>query len=250
MKTLMINCSPKKRLSASAFILDLTGLFMRGNQVKDRLRTGADHRRLLAEMETADNVLFAMPLYVDGVPAHVLPFLQAMEAHCRARDLKKNIYVIANNGFIEGRQNEPLFQIMENFSRRSGLNWCGGLGIGGGVMMNVMRMMVMVFFAISLLNLIIGGVQDSLLQTEAIRNLTRQVLVLIVLGSGILAFDIRLATCLNRGKAYGTHYTRILLPSFIFILCADIFFVIISLFQGGLFRGWLAKKKPTAGKPV
>lgn len=29
--------------------------------------------------------------------------------------------------------------------------------------------------------------------------------------------------------------------AFLFIIFADIFFIIISLFQGGLFRGWLAK---------
>ena len=34
-------------------------------------------------------------------------------------------------------------------------------------------------------------------------------------------------------------------PSFLFILFADIFFVIFSILEGGIFRGWLAKKKPT-----
>ena len=29
----------------------------------------------------------------------------------------------------------------------------------------------------------------------------------------------------------------------IFILFADIFFTIVSLLQGGVFRGWLAKKE-------
>ena len=38
-------------------------------------------------------------------------------------------------------------------------------------------------------------------------------------------------------------YTRILIPSFIFIVFADIFFIIISIFEGGIFRGWLAKKQ-------
>ena len=35
----------------------------------------------------------------------------------------------------------------------------------------------------------------------------------------------------------------ILIPSFIFIAFADIFFLIISIFEGGIFRGWLAKKQ-------
>ncbi len=36
---------------------------------------------------------------------------------------------------------------------------------------------------------------------------------------------------------------RMRIPSFVFILFADIFFLIISLLQGGVFRGWLAKKE-------
>ena len=47
---------------------------------------------------------------------------------------------------------------------------------------------------------------------------------------------------IRKGTFSGKKYTRILIPSFIFILFADIFFVIISFFEGGLFRGWLAKK--------
>ena len=33
-----------------------------------------------------------------------------------------------------------------------------------------------------------------------------------------------------------------MVPSFVFIIFADIFFTIMSLFQGGIFRGWFAKK--------
>ena len=38
-----------------------------------------------------------------------------------------------------------------------------------------------------------------------------------------------------------------MLPSFIFIIFADIFFVIISILQGGVFRGWFSRFKPDAG---
>ena len=73
----------------------------------------------------------------------------------------------------------------------------------------------------------------------------KQILEVLVLGCGIITFAIWLAICINRKKEYGKHYTRIMLPSFVFILCADIFFTIISVFQGGVFRGWFSKKKPT-----
>ena len=53
----------------------------------------------------------------------------------------------------------------------------------------------------------------------------------------------------KRDKSDTMHITRAFLegmneiPLFIFIVFADIFFIIISLFQGGLFRGWLRKKE-------
>ena len=54
---------------------------------------------------------------------------------------------------------------------------------------------------------------------------------------------IRMGLAIRKGSNCGKKYTRIMVPSFLFILFADIFFVIASLFQGGLFRGWLARKK-------
>ena len=69
--------------------------------------------------------------------------------------------------------------------------------------------------------------------------------VVLLLGSGIIFFDIWLAFCIKRGKAYGKHYTRLMLPSFLFIICADLFFIIISIVKGGIFCGWFSKKKPS-----
>ena len=51
-----------------------------------------------------------------------------------------------------------------------------------------------------------------------------------------------LQEAINNGEICGEKYTRILIPSCVFILFADIFFVIISIFEGGMFRGWLRKK--------
>ena len=238
MKTVFIDCSPKKRLSASGFIASVTRMLVFGKKVQKKLRTPNDFQSVLSEIEDAEAIVFSMPLYVDGVPSHVLTFLQKMEQIYKQAKQEKKVYVIANNGFIEGRQNEPLMQTMENFSDRANLQWCGGLGIGGGVMMNVMRIMFCVFFALTILQLILNGFDFSILKGFGI-----DVLVILVLSCGIITFDFWLAYCINKRKAYGKHYTRIMLPSFLFIICADLFFTIISLFQGGILRGWLSKKK-------
>lgn len=72
MKTVFINCSPKKRFSASAYFLGLQRLFVKGRKVTERLRNKSDHKRILDELSDADTVVFCLPLYVDSVPSHVL----------------------------------------------------------------------------------------------------------------------------------------------------------------------------------
>lgn len=74
MKTVFVNCSPKKRFSASAYFLRLQRLFVRGQKVTLALRGRRGHEQILAELADADAVVFCLPLYVDSVPSHVLPF--------------------------------------------------------------------------------------------------------------------------------------------------------------------------------
>ena len=96
MKTVLINCSPKKRFCASAYFLSLQRLFVSGEKASERLRTPADHERILEQLRDTQAVVFCLPLYVDGIPSHVLPFLEKMEALCRENDLVFNVYCIAN----------------------------------------------------------------------------------------------------------------------------------------------------------
>ena len=245
-KTVLINCSPKKNLSVSGFIMKCAGLMIRGKKEYLRLRTPKDYPAILEALKTAAKVVFVTPLYVDSVPSHMLPFMKEMEKYCRDNRLDLKVYAIANNGFIEGKQNEPLMQVMENFCVRSGLEWCGGIGIGGGVMLNVERILVTVFFFRMILFVLLRAVQGEDL-LPPVRSYGITLLELLVLCCGIIAYAVRLAAHINKGTDAGKRYTRIMLPSFIFILFADIFFVIISIFQGGIFRGWFSRFQPDAG---
>ncbi len=243
MKTLFINCSPKKRFCASAYFLSLQRLFVRGEKITEKLRTPADHVRVLAGLADAQAVVFCLPLYVDGIPSHVLRFMEEMEAYCKKNDLHLNIYCIANNGFIEGRQNEPLMQSFEHFCSRAGLTWGGGVGIGGGVMLNVTRILFVVDIALLVLNTVLSIVNTgSFFPREAWISFGENAALLLYFNLGVLLYLARMGSFISKGTTSGKKYTRILIPSFIFILFADIFFIIISMFEGGLFRGWLAKK--------
>ena len=244
MKTLFINCSPKKQFCASAWFIALQRLFVRGEKVTEKLRTPADHARILTALTDARAVVFALPLYVDGIPSHVLRFMEEMEAYCKKNGLHPVVYCIANNGFIEGRQNEPLMQSFEHFCGRAGLTWGGGVGIGGGVMLNVTRILFVVNIGLLLLNTVLSVINTgSFFPKEAWISFGENAALLLYFNLGVLFYLGRMGAFIRKGAVSGKKYTRILIPSFIFILFADIFFIIISLFEGGLFRGWLAKKE-------
>ena len=247
MKTVFINCSPKKRFCASSYFLFLERLFLGGEKVLEKLRTPADHDRVLGQLQDAQTVVFGVPLYVDGIPSHVLGFLQKMEAFCREKGLRLKIYVIANNGFIEGKQNEPLMQLFGHFCARAGLSFCGGVGVGGGVMLNVTRILFVVQLGLLLLNTVLSAVKTcDFFPAAAWSSFLENAGILLFLNVGVLFYLIRMARCIRKGSDSGKRYTRIMVPSFLFILFADIFFIIISVLQGGIFRGWLSKKQPEA----
>ena len=247
MKTVFINGSPKKRFCASAYFLFLQRLFTGGKKVTLKLRTPADHEAILKELDDAWAAVFALPLYVDGVPSHVLRFLEKMESYCREKGLRLCVYCIANNGFIEGKQNEPLMRTFENFCARAGLTWGGGVGIGGGVMLNVTRILFEVRLGLLLLSVVLSGIETgNFFPVGAFIGFGKDALYLLFFNAGLLAYLARMGRFIRRGECAGKKYTRILVPSFLFILFADVFFIIISIVEGGVFRGWLAKKKPTA----
>ena len=243
MKTVFINGSPKKSFSASAYFIAVQSFFVRGKKVRETLRNQSDHARILETLKDADNVVFCLPLYVDGIPSHVLTFMKVMEEFCKENDLHLSVYVITNCGYIEGKQSEPLMQVFENFCARSNLNWCGGYGVGGGVMLNVLRIVFLVQVGLLFLNILLNGLNSgNWLPVDAFINFATQALTIGFFNLGVFLYAYRMGLAIGKGTSCGKHYTRILIPSFIFILFADIFFVIISVFQGGFFKGWLVKK--------
>ena len=236
MKTVFINGSPKKKLSVSSYILGIVRLLVRGEVVKEQVRNSGDYEHILNSIADADNVVFGVPLYVDGVPSHMLGFMKVMEKFCIENNIQLKVYVVSNGGFIEGSQNKPLMQIYENFCKRCNFQWCGGVGIGGGVMLNVMRIMFFVYAGLFVLNTITAGFYASL------PIFAEQLITILFFSFGALLYCLRMGLIINKGTSNGVKFTRILLPSFLFILAADIFFIIISIFQGGIFKGWLKRK--------
>ena len=243
MKTVFINGSPKKHFSVSNYFGKLQSIFTGGQKVFLRLRTKSDHKKIFEQIINADVVIFLLPLYVDCAPSHILSFLREMERFCKEYKIELKIYAIANNGFIEGKQNATLFRVMENFCTRSNLLWCGGIGIGGGVMFNALKVVLMIESGIFLLSVLISGIlYSNWFPGDAIQGFLFALLIIFFFHAGAIFYMIKMGLKVNEGNTFGEKYTRILLPSFLFILIADVFFIIVSLFKGGLFKGWLQRK--------
>lgn len=134
MRIALINGSPKAKENASGWLLE----YVKAQFGQDAEATTVHFRRAmapteeqLAELTQADAWLFAFPLYVDGIPGHLLSVLRMLETAGLANEQRK-IYGICNCGFYEGEQNEPALDVLRNWSVKCGYVWSGAVGIGGG----------------------------------------------------------------------------------------------------------------------
>ncbi|MDP4144332.1 MAG: hypothetical protein Q8936_07605 [Bacillota bacterium] len=139
MKIAFINGSPKIKESASSYILEELKTFLEqdGNIISEFCFR--QPQLTVEEMEqfTEYNVfVFAFPLYVDGIPSHLLNCLVQLEtifAAMNRRDIM--VYSLVNCGFYEAHQNKLALEMMENWCAKAGLKWGQGLAIGGGGML-------------------------------------------------------------------------------------------------------------------
>lgn len=133
MKIALINGSPKVKDSASGCFLD---------ELKKTLPDCSFTEYSLAKpnvdlqsLTQQDAIVFAFPLYVDGVPSNMLHYLCQLETVFKNCESNAVIYAISNCGFFEAVQNRNALDIVKNWASKCGLKWGQGIGIGGGGMM-------------------------------------------------------------------------------------------------------------------
>jgi NAD(P)H-dependent FMN reductase len=90
-------------------------------------------RAALAALDAADLWVLAFPLYVDALPAPVVAALETIAAgRGTAAARRVRLAAIANCGFPEAAHNATALAICAEFARTAGLDWLGGLALGGG----------------------------------------------------------------------------------------------------------------------
>lgn len=141
MKIALINGSPKAKNSASGSVLKVLKAQLPKEYViiEHDFRTAKLSNHELQHIGEYDVVVFAFPLYVDGIPAHLLNCLYQMETFFNTKPPKKmTVYSLVNSGFFEGHQNALALEIMKNWCEKAKLNWGQGIGIGGGGMLSAL----------------------------------------------------------------------------------------------------------------
>lgn len=93
-----------------------------------------EERPLLAALEDTDLVVLSCPLYVDSLPSGVTRFLEIVAARREAETGRgeKRFVALLNCGFPEARQCDTAIAICRCFARKAGMQWSGGMALGGG----------------------------------------------------------------------------------------------------------------------
>ena len=91
---------------------------------------------LLPILEDAEKIVLCLPLYVDGLPAQTIRFMEWFRAAYRGKP--KKIYLLANMGLYESCQLINLFSAVRQWCALMNLEYCGGLGISAGELLGVM----------------------------------------------------------------------------------------------------------------
>lgn len=89
---------------------------------------------LLKLVDGSDLLILALPLYVDSLPSRLVATLELIAEHKRTENapVGQRLIAIVNSGFPEARQNDTALGICRRFAKESGIEWAGGLALGGG----------------------------------------------------------------------------------------------------------------------
>ncbi len=136
MKIGLINGSPKALSSTSQVLLDELKMLLPMDH--DLISVGIHHAMLntsqLDDIASCDVLVFSLPMYMGGIPSHLLHCLIQLEKALAEIPHNITVYAIVNNGHYEATQNETTLAMMKNWASRAQLKWGQGIGIGSGVM--------------------------------------------------------------------------------------------------------------------
>ena len=237
----IISASPKKRFSASSYYSHILKIFFFGQNADIiKLRSIRDYNRIAAGLDFADVLIFVFPVYVDAIPSTLLEYLYKLQLQLEKTPKKLKVYAVNGCGFYEGRQCGLCLYMLKNWCIRCGLEWCGGLGIGAGEMLNILRFAVPAGLTADIILLIIralfsipGGSVSvyELLYGFFPWSLTVCTALYLIFSLGIFINLFSLSRSAVIRKYHGIKYTTVwFCPRFLFVVFASLWWWFAALF--------------------
>jgi hypothetical protein len=142
-RSLVLVGSPRGRASVSAGLASHLGGLLRERGVvvstqwiQGSLRADPELNGIADALSGTDVVVLAAPLYVDSLPAPVTEALELLaRKRARAAFPRPRFLAIVNCGFPEAVHTDTALAICRLWAGEAGLDWIGGLGVGGGGML-------------------------------------------------------------------------------------------------------------------
>ncbi len=239
MKTLCIDASSKKGASNSGYFIKVASRKMNCEEII-RLPRNKKYDDVLNKISDIDQLVIALPLYVDGIPSHVLMFLERLESYCIENQKSFKLYVIANCGFYEGEQTSIMLDQLKCFCKKADLIYGGAIGIGAGEMLGFIRYLPMIGLVISLIAYIIAFIIEAFHQSPDFIHVLlspHYLTFLIQTGLTIIWSYKSWFKLLSFGKAVSeektvsnTYTTLSFCPKCLFIVIASIFWYLRLIF--------------------
>ncbi|RQD77294.1 MAG: NAD(P)H dehydrogenase, partial [Halanaerobium sp. MSAO_Bac5] len=142
--------SPKGEKSSSASLGNYILNLLKENDIQtntvhihSQINTEAKTALFLQNIERADLIILAAPLYVDTLPAKVIKALTLIVENKKklySQNItpvkKQSFAAILNCGFPEPEQNKVALKVYKEFAKEAGFNYLGGIAIGMGGLIN------------------------------------------------------------------------------------------------------------------
>lgn len=136
-KTLLLNCSLKGSNSNSRTFLEIVNSKLDSEAELVNLGEYLNRYSELTDLvKSAEKLVFAMPLFVDGMPSVAVRLMEELYIHDNGGS--KKVYVISNQGFYESKQSSNLLSQVKNWAKQTGYKYCGGMAIGAGEMLGLL----------------------------------------------------------------------------------------------------------------
>lgn len=241
MKITIVCGSPKKRFSTSMYFSMILKFFLIGNQVNIiQLKSVREYNKLISTLQETEVLVFAFPVYVDAIPSTMLEYLHKLQLDISKNSYHMKVYGLTNCGFYEGKQCCLTLDMLKNWCARTKVQWCGGIGIGAGEMLSILRLNVLIGIIPLLLKALIEAffriLQDEyVFSYEELFTLFSSSIIgssisYAIFSLGMFVGLYRIKSHIVNNKTHSNIFTTVwFCPRFLFVWFATIYWIIRAL---------------------